>query len=602
MDCCRRLVISALGLAFAAGVAQGAEGEVKRFSQVIDSRQAEYVIEVGGTIDPQNVEITIENLGDQAVVDPRLTVNGLYDWFDLESMVAEITRGCATDEEKALAIWEWIHWKRFQRSPADHSALHPVRAMNGYGYGICGHSAAWLKALCTTAGLPARVQEIWGHTVNEVYYDGAWHFLDSNVKVFYLGADNHHLASLAELEQDGALIERTIHPRDPWERPEQDPDGRNEEFVRYIVSSRDNFVDDGYDREIARDYDMSYTLRPGEKLTRWWEPRLGKFEGRAERAEVPQRYANGQLVWEPDLKKVDLEPFVKIVDNVTTRFHGMESGPAIQVKELQDRDFTRPSRFALPVASAYPIMGGNLICELRKDPGASVGVFFGEPGWENADLYSYRWGSGTERVELYLDQKLQGLEPCYGYEIGFMLSGSAGRKTPAQAGVESFRLVTDLQVSPHSLPALALGKNVIHYRDSSPSGAKVRITHQWVEHSGNHPPAAVAAAVSPSAGETVKSLAPVLEWQPAADADAGDKAADYQVMVSARPDCRWPLAMSLYRNLGSESCRWQVAKSFLNPGTTYYWKVRARDTGGAVGPWSRVFSFTTDKNAKPAGR
>jgi hypothetical protein len=114
-----------------------------------------------------------------------------------------------------MAIWSWVLYRRFQRSPDDRTALHPVRAMNGYGYGVRGHTAAWMKCLWTAAGLPARAQEIWGHTVSEAWWDGAWHMLDGNVKVFYPGRDNRTIASLATLERDKWLIQRCIHPRDP---------------------------------------------------------------------------------------------------------------------------------------------------------------------------------------------------------------------------------------------------------------------------------------------------------------------------------------------------------------------------------------------------
>ncbi len=568
-------------------------GELQTFSKTVTESDTEFVIDVDGTLDPENIEITIENLGETPLLDPRITVNGQYDWYDIDSMVAEITEGCETDEEKAFAIWEWVHWKRFQRSPADRSDLHPVRAMNGYGYGICGHTAAWIKALCTAAGLKARVQEIWGHTVNEIYYDGGWHFFDGNVKVFYLGRDNRTLASITELEEDGWLIERTIHPRDPWDRPD-DPPSRNREFVRYITTAKDNYIDNGYDSEIEKNYTMSYTLKPGETLTRWWKPVLNKHENRHNRPLVPERYANGQLVWEPNLAKTDVYSFINVIENVTTN-HQDSMTPAIHVKDLHDENYSRPSRLTLPIESAYPIVGGRFWCRLLKDPGAFASVSYGKPGWSEGDLYTYRWGSGSKEIEVDLDQKILNDTPCYDYEIGFTLKGDADRNPPAQAGVEWFRSVTDLQVSPHSLPALSLGKNVIRYRDSSRGAIKARIRYAWKETDDNRPPERVMESLSPVECNT---LTPTLQWKPATDPDDGDAVEDYQIMVSLRPDCRWPLSPTLYRNVGSDDCEWMVPKSFLNPDTTYYWKVRARDTQGIVGDWGKIFSFKTLKDAK----
>jgi hypothetical protein len=578
-----------------------ADRHTREFSIVIDKAHAEYTVDAGGTIVPENLEISIENLGDTPVLNPRMTVNGRYDWYDARSMAAEITRDCWSDEEKAMAIWWWVLYKRFQRSPADGSALHPVRAMNGYGYGICGHTSAWMKCLWRAAGLEARVQEIWGHTVSEAYWDGAWHMLDGNVKVFYLDRDNRTIASLATLERDPWLVERTIHPADPWFRG-PDPPVRNQEFVRYIASYKDNYEEHGYDSEIAQDYSMAMTLKPGEKLVRWWRPELGKFEGRNRRAEAPERYANGQLIWEPDLRRIDMRPYLStpVYGNIATRAEDGRS-PAIHIADLQDSLYTRPSVFSIPVASAYPILGARLFATVVKEGGSAsdlVSIFFGKPDLGPGGLYTYRWGQGSREVELDLDPSLLPMGATYSYSIGFALRGNAESTPPAQAGLDAFRLVTDLQVSPHSLPALTLGRNTVRYWDQSAGPKKVRITHRWREVHDRRPPGKVEAAVTPADGGRIDTLTPALNWLPAAALDPAGKVADYQVMVSLRPDCRWPLSPTLYQNVGSEKTEWQAPATFLNPGTTYYWKVRARDSQGNVGEWSRVFTFQTSAQAR----
>jgi hypothetical protein len=589
-------------VALASFLSSAAQPETREFSIVIDKPQSEYTVEVGGTIDPENLEIIFENVGETAVANPRMTVNGLYDWYDVKSIVEEVTRDCKTDEEKAMALWSWVLYKRFQRSPGDRSALHPVRAMNGYGYGICGHTSAWMKCLWTAAGIQARVHEIWGHTISEAYWDGAWHMLDGNVKVFYLDRDNRTIASLATLERDKGLIERGIHPRDPWLRG-PDPAGRNAEFVRYIVTHKDNYEEHSYDSEIAKDYTMAMTLKPGEKLVRWWDPRLGKFEGRPTRSEPPARYANGQLIWQPDLGSVDLKPYLSIPSwgNVATGA-GDGSRPGIRVADLQDRMYTRPSVFTIPIRSPYPIIGARFSCTLVKEGSSRqdlVSVFFGQPGWRPGDLLNFEGDSGTRKdAEFDLDPNVRKTGVLYGYGIGFAMRGSAEAKPPAQAGLDRFRSVSDLQVSPHSLPALTLGKNTVRFWHASSGATRVRITHRWREIHDRRPPAKVEAPVSPGNGEEVASLAPALRWVPAVGPDASGKVADYQVMVSLRPDCRWPLSPTLHQNVGSEKAEWSVPATFLNPGTTYYWRVRARDSRGDIGEWSRPFRFRTASNAR----
>jgi hypothetical protein len=584
------------------GSTMNAQDNVKEYSIVVTKAEAEYTIEVGGTMDPENVEIEIENLGDQPVVDPRMTVNGLYDWYDVKSLVNEITRGCKTDEEKALAIWSWVQWKRFQREAHDDSSLNPVRGLNGYGYGICGHTSAWLKCLFTAAGLKARVWELTGHTVSEAFYDGAWHMLDGNVKVFYLDRDNRTVASLATLEHDKWLIERGIHPRDPWFRG-PDPPERNREFVHYIISDKDNWESDGYDYEIKKPYTMAMTLKPGERLLRWWKPVLEKFEGRDKDPLVPERYANGRLIWEPDLKRIDMRDYIDVppIGNIATRAQDGRD-PAIHIAELQDGDlYDRASRFTIPTHSPYPIVGGRLFCTLVRQGNSSLDqaeIFFGRPGLGSGDLYSYQWEKGPENLEIDLDPSFLKYGVLYDYSIGFTLRGNAKSNPPTQAGVDHFRLVTDLQLSPHSLPALSLGKNVIRYWDSSAGPKMVRIAHRWKEVNDRRPPGKIQNALSPSNGGEVETLEPTLSWADAIYPDATDKVADYQVMVSLRPDCRWPISPTLYQNVGSAKPEWKVPASFLNPGTSYYWKVRARDGRGDIGAWSSVFQFRTGTTAR----
>ncbi|WP_321474716.1 transglutaminase-like domain-containing protein [uncultured Paludibaculum sp.] len=576
---------------------------IRQSSIVLDKPDAEYTIQVGGTMDPENLEVTIENLGDTPLVNPRLTVNGLYDWFDAKTLAAEITRDARTDEEKAIAIWWWVRYRTFQRSPRDESAVHPIRAMNGYGYGICGHVAGWMKALWTAAGLRARVQELWGHTVSEVYYNDAWHMLDGNVKVFYLDKDNRTIASLATLEHNKALIERTIHPRElePWYLGLDTPE-RNLEFVRYLTSYKDNYEEHSYDSVLAKDYSMAMNLKPGETLVRWWTPRLGKFEGRESRAEQPKRYANGQLIWEPDLTRVDMRPYLSVpgYGNIATRAEDKQS-PAIHVADLQDELYDRPSVFTLPIESPYPVLGGRFNCTLIKGGHSDLDmatINFGRPGWDAGDLYVYRWDSGPQKIDLDLDAKLARSGVQYKYELGFSLRGNAHNNPPTQAGVEAFRSETDLQVAPESLPALSLGSNRIHFRQESKAPGKVRITFKWREVNGPRPPALVTKAISAGDGAEVQSLAPLLRWAPSSATHEGGSVADYQVMVSLRPDCRWPLSTTLHRNIGSPATEWTVPAGFLNAATTYYWKVRARDNHGHISEWGPVFQFRTAGTAR----
>ena len=73
-------------------LAQPAE-DIKTHTETIRSASHTFQIDVGGTIDPENLEIIIDNQGDVPVKNPRITVNGKYNWYTLAGLVEEILRG-----------------------------------------------------------------------------------------------------------------------------------------------------------------------------------------------------------------------------------------------------------------------------------------------------------------------------------------------------------------------------------------------------------------------------------------------------------------------------------------------------------------------------
>jgi len=561
--------------------ARGTEEGSVEHTQTICSSDSRYTIRVDGSRDPVNDAIVIENVGQTDVVNPTVTVNGLYDWFSTERMASEITRGCATDAEKAFAIWRWVQDKRFQRSATDRSSLHPVRYFNVYGYGICGHTAAAMKALGLAAGVPSRVHEIWGHTVAEFHFDGSWHVLDGNGRVFYPKRDNRTLASVEEVGDDPYISRRS-----PLSR-----------FTYAYESKEDNYIEHSYDEEIGRDYTMAMTLRPGERLVRHWRPTSGKYEGNQVRPEVPQTFANGELVYEPNLEVYDVSGD-RAFNAATFAQDGQR--PAVHVAKKQDHTFRKPSEWTVEVKSPYAVVGGHV--EAGVDRGGnserdtfSAAVTPDGPESQRRDLYTYRYYTGPRDIGLHLDPivSTQTRVGKYGYAVHFSFGADALATPPVQTGIDRLRIATDLQVSPHSLPAVSLGENEIVYQDETVGPVDVRITHLWTERTDNTPPEAPVAPRVPRDGDRVRSLTPTLSWEPGTDPDTEDCVVDYRVCISLRPDCAWPVSPSLDVEVGSERPEFTVPESWLNPNTQYYWRVCARDARGDWGAYSRVWRFST---------
>ena len=166
---------------------------------------------------------------------------------------------------------------------------------------------------------------------------------------------------------------------------------------------------------------------------------------------------------------------------------------------------------------------------------------------------------------------------------------------PTQSGLDAVELVTDIQVSSYSLPALSKGRNIIRYHDETPGEHKVKITHIWRERDDNTPPTITDGPLFPTYGETIKTLAPVFKWQQAYDQDKGDKITNHYISISFDPGCRWPVATALLKETGSGNSEWQLPNGWLNSDTTYYWKVKAQDSRGLWGEWSEIYRFNAIK-------
>jgi len=274
-------------ISVAAGVC---DAQRREYSQVIESQESSYEIDVGGFREPVNETIIIENLGDTPIVNPRITVNGKYDWFDVESIAREATLGCNTEEEKAFAIFNFVRTQSHHLSPPKHlEALNPVVYFNVYGYGQCAFHAAVSVALARALGMKARVWEVWKHTVSEFWYNEAWHMLDSDIEAYYLMEDNRTIASIEQLWEDqkvtGGKAEnagltkfsgRTMGLHAVYADVEGNigwsfRDEARSLGARYFHGDDFSYVQDFYDYYTYEPHTMAMTIRPDEKLVRNWK-------------------------------------------------------------------------------------------------------------------------------------------------------------------------------------------------------------------------------------------------------------------------------------------------------------------------------------------
>ena len=202
-----------------------------------------YAVDSGsGPIDTQRVTITNQR---EVPVSVRLTRPGWPDLTSAETILASILREGMSDEAKALAIYSFFRDWRSHWHPPDAEDNHdPVKMVGVYGYGYCDDAARSLDQLARKAGLKARVWELQGHVVSEVFYEGRWHMLDVDLGKTY----QHPLGHLASVEE----IARNPH----WIA---DPD------VRGVYASTENNVVSPSLPSLS--HELRLPLHPGDSAT-----------------------------------------------------------------------------------------------------------------------------------------------------------------------------------------------------------------------------------------------------------------------------------------------------------------------------------------------
>jgi hypothetical protein len=547
----------------------------KRHVQEVAEGRVEYVVVQGGTMDgrncrsPQGVwqpfeqtwesnrSVRMENVGAADVVNPWIS-NGRNEFRSLDRIVAGAIEPGMSDREKAMALWWQEVQHRFHFEGDNNELLDPVKVFNVYGYNTCGNDSICLAGLWRQAGLKVAPARLVGHCVTQVFYEGSWHLFDGDMHSIYLRRDNQTVAGEQDLVLDHDLIRRT-HTQGILQ-----PDRRSgDEWESSIYVFEGSVTGD---RNSARSA-LNMTLRPGEAIIwRWGHLDPVKYHGSG-RPRFPERIYNGSWEYRPDFRRPSWRNGVSAIASIRERDGA-----------LMAEDGTTGS-VVWTMSSPYVVVGGGLEVE---GTGARFHISWDGKTWQT------------------VDQQLDGLFPPQGparyqYYLKCELSGSAR--------LRRLGIINDLQMAPLTLPGLGIGTNGLTYTDETTGPRRVRITHEWVERSASRPPEAPAEPIAPHAGGVTEGTAIVFRWRPARDPD-GDAIADYHFELSARADMKWPLSMSfaklISRTADAGRARYTLpGPGLLNPDTTYFWHVRARDEKGVWGPWSATWRFTPRGPAPP---
>ena len=559
-----------------------------------------YEVRTEGSGPPLNDEVVIENLGPEVLRSPLVLVDGLYNWSTVESMAAEITRGCASDEEKALAIFNWVRIHGDHQYSGDRKALNPVVFFNGFGHGICAYFASTQTALARAAGLEARVWEIEHHTVAEIYYDGAWHLLDPDCHLFFLKPDNRTIASIADIEQDVEFYARTR----AYERVFADAHDtvRN----RWQSLPRTERYDLAKPRYVQYDYDpytyapasMECDLLPGESMTRCWKG-WGKYydyrnarkheplEDEPHKPFPPACYGNGYSLFR-------VQPGGQLNPEQFTCRNVNWTGEELRVAERQDSTEGARSLFVYDRPLPYLLVGGRITGEARRDGAAAYDalnlVGYKQTCRSERQVHYQQEQPGRARFDVDLDDFLYP-EPdacAWQHAVHVEMGAYSGNEPPASTALTFLEVRTEFQVAPRSLPALELGDNRIEVAHATSDDAefRARVTHTWTERHGM----ALSKAPIPLAPEAEVDLTGGVRfvWKGRSRDEES-----YHFQLSLHPQCAFALSPNFDADQKSAATELMVEESWLRPQTRYFWRVRARNHHGLWGPWCGIQTLST---------
>lgn len=158
------------------------------------------------------------------------------DCSSLKSIVESITRECKTNDQKAIAIYNFMQLTHYHFAyPGEPGGLPVLKEINCYGWSLCGGLHSEQSALWRQLGWGWPFVGWSGHTTVEANYDGRWHYLDVFLKFYAWKPDpnvpgGRTIASEDELTDNSEQLIRNAFVMDQARRCVY---AKNNQFGRY---------------------------------------------------------------------------------------------------------------------------------------------------------------------------------------------------------------------------------------------------------------------------------------------------------------------------------------------------------------------------------
>lgn len=400
------------------------------------------------------------------------------DCSSLKSIVESVTRNCRTNDEKAIAIYNFMRLTHYHRAYPEEAGGTPVlKEIHCYGWSLCGGLHAEQSALWREMGWKWRFVGWPGHTTVEVFYDDRWHYLDVFLKLYAwmpdpnapggrtIAGEDDLAARPQELLLDAFVFDearKVWYPKGNqfellggkanWRAPAFMVCG--DEFPGTIDAlKKRNRVGPAEEWNgivhANRDYSADVNLAPGFSLTNTWDKVDGAWYWAGSKIPPCHTCGDKEIRNSPEKGPI-VEPYLgrdwscESYANGTLRFRPALHDPAAL------------SSFA--AVENVKVAGGALVPNDPKQP-ARVTVQLASPY-----LFTQARGSadGVETFELSLDSgqtwKQADLQD-FGRDIAGKLSVLA-RLTFSQS-LRNLDLQATVQNNPFALPYLSPGKNIV---------------------------------------------------------------------------------------------------------------------------------------------
>ena len=395
----------------------------------------------------------------------------------LKSIIQTITRDCKTNDEKAIAIYNYCMLTNYHFAyPTEPGGIPVLKEINTYGWSLCGGLHTVQSALWIEAGWEHRYVGWNGHTTVEAKYDGRWHYLDVFLKFYAWEPDGKGGRTIAseddltrnsqELIKNAFVLDKArgcVYAKDNqflmngekanWRAPAFLSCGDTiADVISGLKTHHAGNAEPGWAgiNHATGNYSTDVALAPGLSLTNNWDPSkddwfwAGQKKAPAHtcsghkdtrndpayglilepyiKSEPARSYANGTIQFAPDFAN---DAFLK-------SFHATENVKFAD-KSLQPAEAGKPASVVLKLTSPYVISG--------KSSGLA---------------------EGADKIELSLDGGKSYITTDF-EKLGAAAKGKleAIIRVTFSKSLKSFNLSVDVQNNPGALPYLSPGKNVV---------------------------------------------------------------------------------------------------------------------------------------------